>query len=486
MKRFVKTWIVLAVSALLLSVLASCGREIVELPEPISDTAGKPVSTGKSTNGGKSLIEFCADEEVTAWFNSLDENPPVEMQYWVYGEGPYGMEFLDPELIMQTAKALKTVRIGDSADFDPDSICDAGGSGYYFVMADGSKMNFSFIMNTFQWNKSGYYMVDSYGDLDDISVVLEQIGNPQYQYIYSEDDGFYTKVLETYTTDWQDEEDFFGGLRIYLGEAGEPPFISIARCDTDDPDADYFLYVETDERLAEELSSHGWTLGGTGEYKDFEFRKTTLPGVEYSVTASDGTELALIVLAMETKDSLLRQDRLVRFCIVYPRTDEPEVQKTPTPGIISTGSGTLTQRVMEALDEAVNEFHLKAMYYKQDEVQPNNTLLDFCNDDALRAWFDQAEKNPPLQLVYNAESWYEITDPDAILTVLSALKTVKIGDVSSAHVGGSDRQIFDFIDEAGNPMSFMFFSNVFDWGNESYDVLDWGDLENLDLKKLAD
>ena len=74
-----------------------------------------------------------------------------------------------------------------------------------------------------------------------------------------------------------------------------------------------------------------------------------------------------------------------------------------------------------------------------------------------------------------------------MIRVLKALKTVRIGDISEKHVGGSGRKIYDFIDtDTGDLQSFTFFEDTFNLDGESYDVLDWGELDDIRLKKHSD
>ena len=87
---------------------------------------------------------------------------------------------------------------------------------------------------------------------------------------------------------------------------------------------------------------------------------------------------------------------------------------------------------------------------------------------------------------YDEENWYIIEDPETVRSVLEALGTVRIGGVSKAQVGGEGRQLYDFTDkDSGSTMSFWFFRDTFYSNGESYDVLDWGDLKDIDLKKAA-
>ena len=55
---------------------------------------------------GTPLLQFCNDQELNEWFDSLETDFPESMEYWIFGEAPYAMEFTDPELIMAAAKAL--------------------------------------------------------------------------------------------------------------------------------------------------------------------------------------------------------------------------------------------------------------------------------------------------------------------------------------------------------------------------------------------
>ena len=58
-------------------------------------------------------------------------------------------------MILETAEALLTVRIGEVTDFDPDSVSDGAGESFRFIMEDGSEQWFAFDMNTFSWTAIG-------------------------------------------------------------------------------------------------------------------------------------------------------------------------------------------------------------------------------------------------------------------------------------------------------------------------------------------
>ena len=63
------------------------------------------------------FLEFCSDPELSEWFDSIEKEPPVKLEYTIYGMAPYSMEFTDQEQIMDAARALLTVTIGEMADF---------------------------------------------------------------------------------------------------------------------------------------------------------------------------------------------------------------------------------------------------------------------------------------------------------------------------------------------------------------------------------
>lgn len=121
-----------------------------------------------------------------------------------------------------------------------------------------------------------------------------------------------------------------------------------------------------------------------------------------------------------------------------------------------------------------------------DDELEGQLLPDFCNDDDLREWFENIEDNLPDTLVYTSDRWYHIEDPELIREVLDALKQVRIGDVSTEIVGASGRQVFEFIYEDGESVTFSFFQDQIKWGRaaDNHDVLDWGGLDELGPKLI--
>ena len=452
--------------------------EPAETPDPTKDQTKEPTEApeGKAesgTDGGdegiRSLQEFCDDDEVDAWFAQIKDEPPAKLTYWIYGEGPFSMEFTDEDLIMEAADALQTVTIDGLSEENPDLVEDAGGIGYYFEMEDGTTMGFSFMMGTFQWNDSEYHDVASLGDLGEVNEKLEKIGNPQYLPVRAGDDGFYTEYLETYETQWVDEEGVTGGLFIWMDGPGEAPYIAIGRCVDETPDDPEgyltgYLAPKMKESVKEDIDA---SFEAAGEVQEYEYGGKTFTGQMFTVTGTgeDGADETanMLILVLKTKDSLLNEDHLVRFYAVYDENDEEETAKVET-----------------ALENAANEFSLKHMWFERGEVQPDNYLLDFMNDEGIRAWYDKALAQPPDELLVTTDTWHAVDDPELIRKTLEALATVRIGDVAEDVVGASGRQIYDFIDqETGNYVSFEFFENQFSYEMEDYIVLDWGDLNDL-------
>lgn len=294
-------------------------------------------------------------------------------------------------------------------------------------------------------------------------------------YIVSADGGFSTRFPAEYKAEWIHEQDMLGGIRIYTGDAGEVPFVSIIRetdyeddADPDDPEG--FLYDYVLEDAAFESGFFGFYPADCDDIEEYTFGGKTLPGMNVYLLDEDENLYYMLVLVMTEKDNQLGEEHFIRLAAIYQDGHEED-----------------KEAVMEVLDTAVRELHLDHVYFDNSEVQPGNLLLDFCNDEGLRIWFERALTRLPDELTYTSDRWHTITDPDMIRAVLEALKTVKIGDVSDAHVGASGRQIFEFYYRAGGEgPDFRFFQDTFDWGEETYDVLDWGDLKDLDLLDAAE
>ncbi len=438
--------------------LKSTGQE---LPVPGGSNSGK-TSGQTAKEPSVPLREFCADAELDAWFDKIEEDAPVRMRYIIFGYAPVEMEFTDRDLILRTVKALETVMIDGPSDENPDNVSDAGGDGYYFEMEDGSKKSFAFIMGCFQWNRGGYHDVTSYGELRKLNEELSRIGNPQLEYVYAPDSGFYTQMLETYTSAWIEEDGVGGGLYIYGGAEGEIPYVGICRCaSTVDPGA--FLAGELDQYMRAEVEKAGGVLAEEVKTETYStFHKKDLPCALYTAEfpKEQGGTISFFNVVLKDKDDLLGDPCLIRFCAAYRGGDEKQKNKA-----------------MEMLRVAVDEFYYKHRIFEKKEVQPGNLLLDFINDDRIRAWVAGFEERPADFLFYTTKSWESIEDPEEIRKTLEALQTVRIGGLSDKHVGASGRRIYDFMySESGESMQFEFFEDTFFWNGKSYDVVDWGKL----------
>lgn len=431
--------------------------------------------SGTGSSADLSLEEFCADEELSAWFDSLEQDTPVNLDYWIFGEAPEKFTTTDPDLILRTAYALRTVRIGGVSEINPNEWLDADGDVYYFTMEDGRKLAFSFMMQTFKWDGEEYHDVTSFGDLTEINEELVAGGYPQTEYVYSADRGFYTSCLETYRTEWVSEDEFWGGLFIRLDESEDTPFVEICRYDGPEKDPETYLTEDFLDVLKLQLEEEGKQITSLTEIDPDEYGGLPLAGATLVVEDSEDPEegeQALEVLALQTEDSLLRKPRIVRFCALY----DAELLYHGDEG-----------EIMDALNLAVREFHLKHVYYEKRDPQPGNTLRRFCNSDELNAWLDNTQEHLPDSVTLMTDTWYMSENPATVRAALDALQTVGIGEMSSEIVGASGRRIYTFTyNETGDYQDFTFFMDNFEWENTNYKVLNWGALSNLDERIMAD
>ena len=287
----------------------------------------------------------------------------------------------------------------------------------------------------------------------------------------SEDGGFTVKYPAEYQAQWLHEGYNLGGLRIYTGEPEQIPFVAISRIpdseDIDLNDAEDALYDGILEDTAYQAMEFGLFPEDAEEVQVYEFGGKQMTGTTVYLSGEDGKTYNQLVLLMLAEDSKAGEEHYIRFTALYEADNEED-----------------KDAILEVIGAAAGDFKLDHMYEEESEVKPGNYLLDFCNSDSLRVWFDKSLRRLPSELTYMEDTWYSIDDPDTIRSVLEALKTVKIGDVSDEHVGASGRRTFDFYSEyGGEGPSFAFFENTFEWEEESYEVLDWGDLLDIELKE---
>ncbi len=424
---------------------------------------------------GVSFLDFCNDSELTEWFDHLEENPPVKLEYTVFGEAPYEMTFTDMALILETAKALLTVKIGEETDFDPDTVADGTGQGFLFTMEDGSDKWIMFDMGTFRWKGGARHKIADYGELPDMTSRLYEEGHHEYDYIYADNDAFYTRYYDLYETGWKSEELPFGGVGIYMDRSGYSPFVTIRRILGEDGDPADYLTDTLKDTVVKELVAGGNKVDRISPV-EYVKKKDAATGELWSrpqlcidLTDPDGGKVRLILLLSRYTDNMVDQSVLVQFSAAYNSEDDKE-----------------KETVMQAFNTAVGEFYIKsARDYEKGDTKPGEPLFTFCNDEKLNEWYDRALSDPP-ELVYTADVWYNGYDEETVVRVMKALKTVRIGDVSAKAAGASGRRIYDFVDpETGEPVDFTFFKDTFFYDGISYDVLDWGDLDDIDMKKLG-
>ena len=262
----------------------------------------------------------------------------------------------------------------------------------------------------------------------------------------------------------EDEDDFFGGIRIYLGENRTAPFVSVGRILGEDGEPQAYLEETLLDEAVAALDAQGVTLKNMTSPDAFTNGHDTMAGVTLDGETGNGTPYSVILLIDRYEDDLMSREVLVQFTATYHTTDEE--QKTAAE---------------EALDVAVEEFHLKHYRrYEKGNVQTGEGLIAFCNDERITEWYENALMNPPehLDIRLPDRDIFIADDPDAVLRVLKALDTVRLGGKATETVGASEPRYFVFIEEdSGDYMEFMFNKNQFRLGAESFVVEDWGDLE---------
>lgn len=111
-------------------------------------------------------------------------------------------------------------------------------------------------------------------------------------------------------------------------------------------------------------------------------------------------------------------------------------------------------------------------------------LLDFCKDQELNDWFNDAKEKPPVKLSYTihgeAPILFEITDRDLILKTVEALKTVEIDGPARENpenVADGNGSSYYFTMEDGSNMGFSFMMGAFRWKQgDWHGIASYGDL----------
>lgn len=107
------------------------------------------------------------------------------------------------------------------------------------------------------------------------------------------------------------------------------------------------------------------------------------------------------------------------------------------------------------------------------EPQPNNLLLDFCNDPAFSAHFEKLDANPPVNMHLRVDQSVDedITDLDAMLEEIESLRNMRIGEETD--IVYCDRGIsywFTMADGTEWGVSFNA-PGIFCWHNKNYEIL---------------
>ena len=128
----------------------------------------------------------------------------------------------------------------------------------------------------------------------------------------------------------------------------------------------------------------------------------------------------------------------------------------------------------------------------QEPMTDGVPLLEFCNSEELDLWFASASEELPVSL----ECWVfgeapyamETTDPELIGEIMDALQTVTIGGLSEIYPPEVDDapgyELF-FEMEDGSKKEFIFVNDSFSIKNSYYDVVSYGDFDDV-IEKWSD
>ena len=122
-------------------------------PLGVKDEAELPPWTEPRPNN--LLLDFCNDEALTALFDNLDANPPVELR--IYRDQMDEEIVTDVDQMMAELEGFRHMRVGEPTD---EMWCDAA-SAYTFILADGSQIYLSFnAPGIFEWHGQNYSVIN--------------------------------------------------------------------------------------------------------------------------------------------------------------------------------------------------------------------------------------------------------------------------------------------------------------------------------------
>ncbi len=250
------------------------------------------------------LSEFCDSEDLTAWFDRIQNETPAKLTYAVFTKGGgTHMEYTDPDIISSIAESLRTLPIGPEAGSGQKS-ADSDFQ-YRFEMEDGSITTFLFFQKNFHW-KGAEYEVD-WKDFPELYI---------YREYHADEAGFSTKCYG-----WVEEEG--DSLQIYPKEKYSLPCINICRYEDPGMDAEDFVkeYIPVKAR-----ESYEGCITGEDEFFRFplEDGDDALPSVLITYD-DDGDRYSMLFSCKQAGDDL----------IIF-ETKYPEGQEQAVRGLLET------------------------------------------------------------------------------------------------------------------------------------------------------
>lgn len=117
------------------------------------------------------------------------------------------------------------------------------------------------------------------------------------------------------------------------------------------------------------------------------------------------------------------------------------------------------------------------------EPKPGNDIVTFCNDPELTARFDDFPQNPPVRVELQSEGalGHSTEDPDLILLIGEAVRTVRIGEPVNRGAADAGTGLW-FYEADGSSWGFYFEdADLFSWHGRNYAVETWGDFAEIEI-----
>ena len=244
------------------------------------------------------------------------------------------------------------------------------------------------------------------------------------------------------------------------------------------------------------------------------------PGTLRTVAEMSGTQMSCerdgVLHAVVTVTSAVVEEGSVS--IVYTVTNETEIQLTVVElyvDFLDEQGKTLNTKPLQLLSnfrreplDPGKEVQIDRIYYFEGaenavqirevssrvetietmgmirDPQPNNYLLDFCGDDALRARFESLDEELPVMMLYRngEDEEIRVTDQDTIRQVTDALQKVYIGEETDISITDS-AVTFSFFMEDGSQWAVGFeHPSIFNWQGKNYEVVDSAGLFRIKIE----